>query len=76
MSKVELYTRYPLFSVATYGVVTLLHFVLGGMGIIVGYSFSWVAYVLGGAYVLFAFAQMVVIMPLTVCPHCIYYRRK
>jgi hypothetical protein len=74
-AKAEIYTRYPLSSLLIYNVVTILHFLLGGIGIILGYSFSsWPAYIFGSAYLVFAFVQMYVIMPLTVCPNCEYYR--
>jgi hypothetical protein len=68
------YTRYPLSSLVIYNGVTVLHYLLGGIGIIVGYSSSWVAYLFGSLYLIFAFVQMYVIMPLVVCPNCVYYR--
>lgn len=78
--KAELYTRYPLFNVLTYNGVTILHFSLGGIGIILGYAFSfmgtdlsWLGIVLGLLYLVFAFGQMYVLMPLMVCPNCMYY---
>jgi hypothetical protein len=74
--KVELYSRYPVSSIVIYNGITMLHYLLGGIGIIVGYNFSWSAYLLGLAYLLFAFAQMYVIMPLVVCPNCVYVRLK
>ena len=74
--KIEVYTRYPLSSVLIYNGATVLHFLLGAMGIILGYSFSWAGYVFGSVYFALAFLQMYVIMPLTVCPNCVYYRRK
>jgi hypothetical protein len=73
--KAQVYTRYPLSSFLIYEGATILHFVLGGVGIILGYSFSsWAGYIVGSAYLVFAFVQMYVIMPLTVCPNCVYYR--
>jgi len=74
--KIEVYTRYPLSSVLIYNGATVLHFLLGAMGIILGYSFSWAGYVFGSVYFALAFLQMYVIMPLTVCPNCVYYRMK
>jgi hypothetical protein len=71
--KAEIYTRYPLSSILIYNGVTLLHFLLGGMGIMLGYSPSRIGYALGALYLAFAFVQMYVIMPLTVCPNCAYY---
>ncbi len=73
-AKAQLYRRYPLSSVIIYNGATILHFLLGGMGIILGYSFSsWAGYVFGAIYLVFAFAEMYVLMPLTVCPNCVYY---
>jgi hypothetical protein len=73
-AKAEIYTRYPLSNILLYNGVTILHFLLGGIGIMLGYSFSsWAAYAFGFLYLAFAFVQMYVIMPLTVCPNCVYY---
>jgi hypothetical protein len=46
--------------------------VLGGLGIILGYG-SWIGYLLGPLYMLFAFIEMYVHMPLKVCVNCLYY---
>lgn len=73
--KAELYTRYPLSSVLIYNGATLAHFLLGGIGIMLGYSFSsWAAYAVGCLYLGFALVEMYVMMPLKVCPSCVYYR--
>lgn len=74
--KTQLYTRYPISSVFTYNGITVLHYLLGGTGIALGYRFSWAGSTLGLLYLAFAFVQMYVIMPLTVCPTCVYYRMK
>jgi hypothetical protein len=75
--KAKLYSRYPLSSVLIYNGSTILHFLLGGIGIVLGYSFSpWVSYTFGILYFVFSFVEMYVIMPLTVCPNCVYYRAK
>ena len=74
--KAKLYTRYPLSSVLIYNGVTILHFLLGGVGIILGYKLSWMSYLFGVIYLAFAFIEMYVMMPLTVCPNCAYYRMK
>jgi hypothetical protein len=66
------YTQYPLSSLVIYNGITALHYALGGFGIMLGYNFSWLAYLLGFVYLLFAFAQMYVLMPLMVCPNCVY----
>ena len=74
-TKAKLYTRYPLSSVLIYNGSTILHFLLGGIGIALGYSFSsWVGYTFGVVYFVLAFAEMYVLMPLKVCPNCAYYR--
>jgi len=74
-TKAKLYTQYPLSSVLIYNGSAVLHFLLGGIGIALGYSFSsWVGYTLGVVYLVLAFAEMYVLMPLKVCPNCVYYR--
>ncbi len=72
-NKVQLYTRYPRRSILIYNGVTVLHFLLGGTGIILGYS-SPIGYILGALYLAFAFAEMYLHMPLKVCPNCVYYK--
>ena len=69
----RLYTRYPLSSVLIYNGATVVHYVLGGIGIILGYD-SWVGYLLGSLYLAFSFVEMYVHMPLKVCPNCVYYK--
>lgn len=73
-TKAKVYTRYPLSSILIYNGTTILHYLLGGSGIIVGYDFSWPAYLFGALYLLLSFTEMYVTMPLTVCPSCVYYR--
>ena len=75
-AKAKLYTRYPLSSLLIYNGATILHFVLGGIGIILGYNSSWAGYTFGSLYLAFSFVEMYVMMPLTVCPNCVYYRMK
>ncbi len=41
-----------------------------------GYNLSWLAYLFGAVYLAFAFAGMYLVMPLTVCPNCVYYGMK
>lgn len=71
--KPMVYSIYPISSVLIYNITTVFHFLLGGAGIILGYH-SWIGGILGTMYVLFAFFQMYVLMPLSVCPNCVYYR--
>ena len=69
----ENYTKYPITSVIIYNSVTVLHFVLGGIGLVLGYP-SWIGLLLASIYLLFSFAEMYVLMPLKVCPNCPYYQ--
>lgn len=71
--KAKVYTRYPLSSLVVYNSSTIAHYLLGGSGIILGYN-SWVGYLIGALYLVFSFVQMYVVMPLAVCPNCVYYR--
>ena len=73
--KAELYKRYPAASILTYNGTTVLHFLLGGIGIALGYSFAaWAGTLFGALYLVLALAEMYVLMPLAVCPNCVYYR--
>ena len=75
MPKAKLYTRYPWSSIIIYNGSTITYYLLGGMGIVIGYGFSpLAAWLFGSSYLVFSFVEMYVIMPLTVCPHCVYYR--
>jgi hypothetical protein len=74
--KAPLYTKYPLTSNITYNGVTILHFLLGGFGIILGYEYTPFAYLLAILYIAIALAGMYVIMPSVVCPNCVYYGLK
>ncbi len=75
-TKTKVYTRYPVSHIALYNGVTVLHFLLGGAGIMLGYGPSWLAYLFGALYLVFAFVEMYLVMPLTVCPNCVYYGMK
>src|SRR5512145_2937301 len=76
-AKAKLYVRYPLSSVLIYNGSTILHFLLGGIGIALGYGFTaWAGYTFGILYFVLSFVEMYVMMPLTVCPNCLYYRAK
>jgi hypothetical protein len=72
-SKKPLYTRYPASSVALYDGVTVVHFLLGGAALLLAYRWP-VGLMVGAAYTGFAFLEMFLLMPLTVCPSCVYYR--
>jgi hypothetical protein len=73
-SEPDLHIRYPISSLFIYNSVTALHYLLGGMGIMLGYGFSGAAYLVGALYLAFAFGQMYVLMPLMVCRNCVYYQ--
>ncbi len=74
VARAKLYKRYPTSSVLIYNGSTVLHFLLGGIGIVLGYEFSGIAYAFGILYFALAMAEMYVLMPLKVCPSCVYYR--
>ncbi|MCL5734557.1 MAG: hypothetical protein M1274_03050 [Actinobacteria bacterium] len=69
----SMYTRYPSSSVVLYDGLTSVHFLLGGAALLLGYQFP-IGLPLAAAYVVLAFTEMFVLMPLTVCPSCIYTR--
>ena len=71
--KPDSYTKYPISSVLIYNGTTVAHYMLGGIGIILGYG-SWVGYSLGSLYLAFAFIEMYVHMPLKVCCNCVYFK--
>jgi len=71
----ELYTRYPWINILTYNGTTILHYILGGTGVILGYD-SWLGNLFGIVYMVFAFSEMYIHMPLKVCPNCVYFRLK
>jgi len=72
--KAELYKKYSFLRVFIYEFSTILHYLIGGLALIVGYSFLMLGYLIGLIYIIFAFLQMYILMPLTVCPNCVYYR--
>ncbi|MFX1320475.1 MAG: hypothetical protein ACFFAQ_02415 [Promethearchaeota archaeon] len=72
--KAKLYKKYSFLRVSIYEISTILHYLIGGLGLIIGYAFLWLGYLFGLIYIIFAFLQMYILMPLTVCPNCVYYR--
>ncbi len=73
-TRAVVYTKFPFYRVIIYEFTTILHYILGGIGLIIGYIFlSW-GFLIGSIYLVFAFLQMYVLMPLIVCPNCVYYR--
>ncbi|MFW3145914.1 MAG: hypothetical protein ACMUIE_03790 [Thermoplasmatota archaeon] len=75
-SEQELYKSYPLSSIILYDGITIVHYILGGLGITIAYSFFEYSYIIGLVYFTFAMIQMYVLMPITVCPSCVYHRMK
>ena len=71
-NKVQVYTKYPLSSILIYNGTTIIHYLLGGIGLILVYS-SWWGYLIGLLYLIFSFGEMYIHMPLKVCPNCVYY---
>lgn len=68
------YKRYPAHSIILYNGITILHYLLGAWGIWCAYDYSPVAGWLAGLYLLFSMTEMYVLMPLLVCPNCVYFR--
>jgi hypothetical protein len=71
-----LYKSYPRSSVALYNLNTGAHFALGGLGLVLGYGWSAYAWMAGIIYLVVAFGQMYIMMPMVVCPNCVYYKDK
>lgn len=69
-----LHKRFPTSSVLLYNGTTEAHFLLGGLALLIGYGWTWYAWALGLGYMAVAYGQMYVMMPLVVCPNCVYYR--
>ena len=69
----RVYASYPWSSVALYNGVTLLHFGIATLGLLVAYD-RWpvLAWVVALAYFVIALGQMYVVMPLVVCSSCVY----
>lgn len=75
MSKAKLYSRFPITSVLIYNVSTILHFLIGGL--IISYTrMFWgeIGIVPGILYFVFAFTDMYLIMPYSVCRDCVYFK--
>ncbi|MFX0021056.1 MAG: hypothetical protein ACFE9S_01935 [Candidatus Hermodarchaeota archaeon] len=74
--RAKIYQKYSFSRVFIYEFSTILHYLIGGLGLVIGYTFLWLGYLIGLIYIIFAFLQMYILMPLTVCPNCVYYRMK
>jgi hypothetical protein len=65
--------RYGLASVLFYNGLTLAHYLLGAAVLLTAYrERPFIAWPLALAYVVFALVQFYVLMPLCVCPGCVY----
>lgn len=73
--KNNVYSKYPILNIFIYNTVTILHYVFGFIGILFALNFSTAANIIAAVYFCFAFFQMYVLMPLLVCPNCIYTRK-
>jgi len=71
----KVYHRYPKGSVFMYNFVTVLHYALGFAGILFAFNFSLVGEIISIFYVSFAFLQMYILMPILVCPNCVYTKK-
>jgi len=67
------FTRYPPKNILLFNSLTILYYLLGGIGLMIAYE-NWWGFWLGALYFLFAFSQMYLVLPLIVCPSCIYTR--
>jgi hypothetical protein len=75
MPKAELYDRYPIVNVAVYNSSTIAHFLLGGWILFFSTKIiGSIGIIISTAYVVLSFLEMYVIMPLKVCPKCVYFR--
>ncbi len=76
-AKAKLYKRYPSSNILIYNGCTILHFLLGGVGLATGYDFfALIGYAIGLLYLLLSFGEMYMLMLLKVCPNCVYYQTK
>lgn len=67
------FKRYPLWRVLGLNGLTLGHYALGCAAILVVYrSYPILGWPIGLAYLVFAVVQLYVLMPLVVCPGCVY----
>ena len=67
------FRRYPLWRVLGLNGLTVAHYLVGCGAILVAYqSYPIVGWPIGLAYFVFAVVQFYVLMPLVVCPGCVY----
>ena len=73
--KNKVYHRYPLKSVFVYNFFTVLHYIIGFTGILFAFNFSAVGKIISTVYLCFSFIQMYILMPIMVCPDCVYTKK-
>ena len=67
------FRRYPLWWVLGLNGLTVAHYVVGCCAILAAYRDSpFIGWPVGLAYLVFAMVQLYVLMPLVVCPGCVY----
>jgi hypothetical protein len=67
------FRRYPLWRVIGLNGITLLHYAVGCVAIAMSYrSYPIVGLPVALAYLVYAVVQLYVLMPLVVCPACVY----
>jgi len=67
------FRRYPLWRVLGLNLLTLGHYLVGCAAVLAAYrSYPVVGWPLGVGYLVFAVVQLYVLMPLVVCPGCVY----
>ncbi len=65
--------RYPLWRVLCLNGLTVVHYVIGCVAVLVAYrSYPLLGWPIGLAYLVFALVQFYLLMPLVVCPGCVY----
>ena len=67
------FRRYPLWRVLGFNGLTILHYAIGCAAVALAYpSYPVIGLPLSAAYLVFALVQLYVLMPVIVCPGCVY----
>ncbi len=74
LARAKTYKQFPLASSMLYNLSTVAHYLLGALGLWLAYDMLEYGYLIITIYLFFAFTQMYVLMPIMVCPNCVYYR--
>jgi hypothetical protein len=71
--KLRSFRRYPLWTVLLTNGLTCVHYVVGASAIVFAYqNHPVIGWPISVAYFVFAMVQLYVLMPLVVCPGCVY----